>query len=296
LTIGPRVEDGELQLSAEKVDVSRLSGDAFARGNVKASWLGSAPRTDGRSAQGAAAFGGQGPAHVVASEAQLHEATGEATFRGQVRLWQQGNSISAPVLVLDRTRQTLVARSATVADPVRVVLVSAANLGLDSVAGAKNGNAAPTATPPGPSVIRVRGSDLKYSEAERKVVMHSRDPGGVVAETGTSTSTSSEVELLLLPPGNHAAKDGGSAQVDRMTARGDVTVSSQGRRGTGEQLVYTSETGNYVMTGTAAAPPKVTDPSHGTVTGEALVFNSRDDSVSIEGGGQQTTTNTTAPK
>ena len=61
--------------------------------------------------------------------------------------------------------------------------------------------------------------------------------GPVVAETPTATSTSNEVELLLLPPGNHAGKDGGQAQVDKMTARGHVVVTSQDRRGTGEQLV-----------------------------------------------------------
>ena len=49
------------------------------------------------------------PAHVIAAEAQLRQATGEATFRGQARLWQGANSISAPVIVLERTRQTLVA-------------------------------------------------------------------------------------------------------------------------------------------------------------------------------------------
>jgi len=40
----------------------------------------------------------------------------------------------------------------------------------------------------------------------------------------------------------------------------------------------------------------MTDPQRVTVTGEALIFHSRDDSVSIEGGGQKTTTDTTAPK
>jgi lipopolysaccharide export system protein LptA len=81
-----------------------------------------------------------------------------------------------------------------------------------------------------------------------------------------------------------------------MTARGHVTITSQDRKGSGEQLVYSSGTGEYVLTGTAAAPPRMTDPAHGTVSGEALIFNSRDDSVSIEGGGRKTTTETTAPK
>jgi lipopolysaccharide export system protein LptA len=80
-----------------------------------------------------------------------------------------------------------------------------------------------------------------------------------------------------------------------MTSSGHVVVTSQGRRGIGEKLVYTSDTGNYVLTGTAEAPPRITDPVRGTVTGEALVFNSHDDSVSIMGGGRQTTTITTVP-
>jgi lipopolysaccharide export system protein LptA len=81
-----------------------------------------------------------------------------------------------------------------------------------------------------------------------------------------------------------------------MTARGHVVVTSGGRRGTGEQLVYTGESGEYVLTGTAAAPPRMTDAARGYVSGEALIFHSRDDSVSIEGGGQRTTTETRTPK
>ncbi|MGB7548003.1 MAG: hypothetical protein WBM14_09665, partial [Terracidiphilus sp.] len=145
-------------------------------------------------------------------------------------------------------------------------------------------------------VIRIRGGDLKYSAAERKVVIEGGAAGSVVAETADATTVAAEVELVLLPPGNHAGKDGAAAQVDRMTARGHVDIRAQGRRGTGEQLVYSSETGDYVLTGTAAAPPRMTDPARGSVTGEALIFNSRDDSVSIEGGGRKTTTETTAPR
>jgi lipopolysaccharide export system protein LptA len=69
-----------------------------------------------------------------------------------------------------------------------------------------------------------------------------------------------------------------------MTSSGKVQVNSQGRRGTGEQLTYSGDTGEFVLTGTASNPPLITDPARGTVTGEALIFHSRDDSVSIEGG------------
>jgi len=40
----------------------------------------------------------------------------------------------------------------------------------------------------------------------------------------------------------------------------------------------------------------MTDPARGSVSGEALIFRGRDDSVSVEGGGNRTTTQTTSPK
>ncbi len=292
LTLSPRVEDGALQLTADKVDISRASGNAFARGNVKASWTDAVAGNNGRGArsavsQGSVALGGQGPAHVIAAEAELHQATGEATFRGQARLWQQANSIAAPEIVLDRQRQTLVARTTDLGTPVRAVLVSTATPEAGNDAGKQKGRSSQ------PAVIRVRGGDFKYSDVERIAVMRSGILASVVADTSTAISSSDQVEVALLPAGKGAQ---GQAQVDHMTARGHVVLTSEGRRGTGEQLVYTSATNEYVLTGTATEPPKMNDPARGTVSGEALIFGGRDDSVSVEGGGSKTMTQTTAPR
>ncbi|UWZ83497.1 hypothetical protein [Occallatibacter riparius] len=281
LTQSPRIDDAALQLTADRLDVSQSSGDAFARGNVKATWLDETRR--GKTAQGGLAFGGQGPAHVIAAEAQMHRDTGEATFRGGARLWQDANSVAAPVIVLNQSRQTLVARSAA-GQPVNLVLLSGSQAGKAKTKGS------------GPSVVRVRAGDLKYSGAERKALLRAGAVGQVVAETAEATTSSNEVELVLFPPGNHAGPDGASAQVDHLTAIGNVVVTSNGRRGTGERLVYSGDNGQYVLTGTAGAPPRMTDPVRGSVTGEALIFNSRDDSVSIEGQGHKTLTQTVAPK
>jgi lipopolysaccharide export system protein LptA len=333
LTMSPRVVNGGMDLTAEKMDVSQQSGDAFAHGDVKATWTGAAAggkanndgarggtRSDGagkndagdKTSGGGVTLGGKGPAHVVAAEAQLNQSSGEATFHGHARLWQQTNFVSGPVIVLNQHLQTLVATSSDPAEPVRVVMLSAG--GTDTGRGANGNGAAQSAgqagasnaggQPATPSVIRVRGGELRYSDAERRAVMHGGTLGAVVAETGTATSSSDAVELLLMPAGNHDASgapalngqaQGGQAQVDQMKATGHVVLTSQGRRGTGEQLVYTGATGEYVLTGSAGAPPKMSDPEHGTVTGEALIFDSRDDRVRIEGGGRETETDTTAP-
>jgi lipopolysaccharide export system protein LptA len=309
LTMNPRIVKGGLELTAEKVDVSQQSDEAFAHSNVKATWTGGGPNgngSQGGTGQGNVALGGNGPAHVIANEAQVNNLTGEATFRGRARLWQQANSVAGPEIVLNQQLQTLTARTGDAADPVRAVLLNAGSPGTGNTHGqSPAGNAA--AKPAAPSVIRVRGGDLKYSAAEHRAVMHGGVAGVVVAETGTATSTSDTVELLLIPAGKgdsgvgpaqggQAQSAGGQAQVDRMTATGRVVLTSEGRRGTGQQLVYSGVTGDYVLTGTAAAPPRMTAPGQGNVTGEALIFHSRDDSVSIEGGGHQTRTETTAPQ
>lgn len=291
LTGSPRVQNGDLEMSADKIDLSRATGQAFAHGNVKATWLNSAAKPQQK--QDGGILGGNGPAHVVAAEAEMNQQTGETTFRGAARLWQLGNSIAAPVLVLNRQKQSLAAHATEVANPVRAVLVNA------------NQKAANSA----PAVIRVRGGEFFYSDAERRALMQSGSIGPVVAETPSANSTSDQVELFLVPAAGktgseqpvrqaipNASATGGVSQVDRMIARGHVILISQTRRATGEEMVYTGQTGDYVLTGTAAVPPQMTDPLHGKVTGEALIFHSRDGSVSIEGGGHRTTTQTHTPK
>jgi lipopolysaccharide export system protein LptA len=286
LTVNPRVNDGGMELTADRLDVSQESGDAFAHGNVKATWL----DTGGANASGAANLGGKGPAHMVAAEAQLHQPTGEATFRGQARLWQQDNSVNAPLIVIDRQKQTLVAKTTNPSDPVITVLLSATQ---------STNHASSKASQTGaPSVVRVRGGDLWYSETERKAVMRAAPLTAVTAQSNGVESASEQVELYLTPAGaaRPAAGNAAAAQVERMNAVGHVVLTSQDRRGTGEKLAYTGQSGEYVLTGTPSAAPRLTDPQRGSVTGSALIFNSRNDSVSIEGAGRQTTTETTAPK
>jgi lipopolysaccharide export system protein LptA len=307
LTINPRVEYEELQLTAQKVDVSRQSGDAFAHGDVKATWINTRPVNSGGASEGTTndvgsgglALGGSGPAHVISAEAELNESTGEVTFRGHARLWQLANSVSAPVIQLNQHLQTLTAQSSSPSEPVRVVLLSAG--GPSSPSGTA---ASPKHSVTGsigvrtaaPEVIRVRGGDLWYSEAELRAVMHGGSLGAVIAETGTANTSSDQLDLRLMPATNQAGEPSGQTQVDQITASGHVMLTSAGRKGSGEQLAYSSVTGKYVLTGTSAAPPKMTDPARGTVTGAALIFDTHDDSVSIEGGGRETITETTAPE
>jgi lipopolysaccharide export system protein LptA len=303
LTLSPRIDSGQSQIAADKIDLTRQSGEAFAHGNVKATYFPPGDQAAANAADaGAATLGGRAPSHIVASDAEMNQSAGTATFRGHARLWQLANSISAPVIVLDRQRQMLTAQTTSAADPVTAVLLSAGSA-LEPASDAtvlkpgESGNRSAGAKTAAPQVIRVRGGAFTYSDAEHRAVMRGGVLGKVTAATSTATSTSNQVELLLMPGARGSAPgSAGEAQVDRMTASGHVILTSQDRIGAGDQLVYSGESGDYVLTGSPNALPKMTDPARGSVTGAALIFHSRDDSVSIEGGAQETETVTTAPK
>jgi lipopolysaccharide export system protein LptA len=310
----PRLKDGALDMTSNQMMFSRATGDALATGDVKASWVaaaeGSAAGATGALLSGTSLLGGSaggnGPIHAVAPVAELHQATEEVIFRGAVsdtqsgmqpRLWQGANSIAAPTITLNRQKQTLFALARGAANPVRTVLLSNTSM--------KGGPAKSRSD--APSLIRLRSGDLRYSEGERVAFLNAGSVGSVTAETtgsgGAATVVSQQAEVHLLPAGVHgqtvkatSLSGGSNSSVDSMTALGHVTVDWPGRRGTGEKLVYQSEDSTFTLTGTAAVPPTITDQVRGTVTGSALIFHSRDDSVTVEGDGGKTVTETHTPK
>ena len=326
LTGTPRVRDGALEMTADRIDFARATGDAFAHGDVRASWIGAGPQP-GASLLGADRPGssGNGPVHAIAAEAELHQATEEVIFREtqssaasghaeiQPRLWQSVNSVAAPVIVLNRQKMTLTAEASGKANPVRTVLVSnpptpasangAAGSGVGSSPRSKQGE---------PSVIRILSGDLHYSDGERLALFHSGSVGSVTAETtgtgGASTVVSHEAEVKLQPqgarsapgiapgPAHSAADPAANSSIDRLTALGHVTVDWPDRRGTGEKLVYLSEDGTYTLTGTSSVPPRIVDQARGTVTGSALIYHSGDKSVTVQGDGGKTETETRSKK
>jgi len=311
LSGSPRVVDGGLDMTAAQIDFARESGNVFARGDIKASWINAGKQLSLAPSPmpGAALLensgpNASGPIHAIAPEAEVHQTTqqvifsaGSAKGANLPRLWQGASSISAPLITLNRQKQTLTAEG-DATSPVRTVLVRT-KPGSESVSPAASKNKSE-----GPSVIRIRSGDLHYSEGERVALFHSGSIGSVTAETtgsGAATVVAQEAEVKLLPAGVHGnagnAKSGSaSSSIDRLTASGHLTVDWPDRNGTGEKLVYLSEDDTFTLTGTSAAPPRITDQARGTVTGSALIFHSRDDSVTVEGDGGKTVTNTQAPQ
>jgi lipopolysaccharide export system protein LptA len=289
----PRIRDVSGELSAAFIEMERATGNANATGGVKATYRQSSGQKQ--------PFTGTGPVHVVADHAHLDHATDLATFYGKsgelARLWQGSDSVSAPVLELSRVRATLAAHGpGGDATAVNAVFTSA-----PSNPKATPGTSAHTAQT---SVVRLQSRTLFYADADHKAVFS----GGVVAQTVSGVLHSSFMDVYFTPapapPGAHGpaspspgkTPDQQGSQVSKIVARGAVELQQPGRKGTGENLTYTAEDGKFVLSGTSATPPRLTDQVRGTVTGAALIFNDRDDSVMVSSGASKAVTQTRVAK
>ena len=286
LSGSPRIKEPNGELDAAAIEVARLTGNADATGGVKATY---------RQASGhpSLTFAGKGPVHVVADHAHLDHAKDLTTFYGtageQARLWQESDSVAAPVLELSRTQATLSAHGNNgEATAVHAVFTSAPH----TTKGALPGRAA------GPSVVRLQSKTLVYAENDHKATFN----GGVTAQTPNGVLHAGAMDIYLSPAaaGQQPAADlnskdaktnaagqpagQGGSEVSRIVARSGVVLQQSGRKGTGEELNYTAQDGKFVLTGTSEAPPHMTDDARGAVTGASLIFNDRDDSVIVDGG------------
>lgn len=251
LTGSPVVTSDGLQMAAERIALVQTTGEAEAQGGVKGTLAQAKDATD--------------PVHVMADRGTV--SGGDAKFYGGAKpaqLWSSSGQLDAPVIEIERKSGKLLAHGAA-------GLRGAVHLSLAS-AGARSG------------VTKIDGSTLVYTPAEGSHAAHADLTGGVTLNSaGSQMSSDALVATLRNEPAAVGTVPllGGSLQT--MDATGRVRIQQPGRIGTGERLVYTVATQQYVLTGTTAAPPRIADSLRGTVTGASLIFHGGDDSVEVAG-------------
>jgi len=286
LTGNPRIAQGEgTQLSAEQIDYHRDTQNAEASGDVKATYTQTSAEPSGEH-RASPTMGGSGPVHVIADRAKLDHATNESSFygtaRAPARMWQDADSLLAPVIAIDRSKNVLKAWGEGTGDaPVVDVNFAASSSGSKRPAQA----------------TEVRSRTLVYSDGDRVADFQ----GAVMAEQGGAAIHADEARVYLKPapkPGAEkpAAKGGAGSQLDHLIATGHVVFTEPGRKGQGDKLVYTADEGKYVLTGSPSQAPSLWDRTHGTTTGAALVFWAQTDKVEVMGGKSSVVTETHVPR
>ena len=303
LTGGVKVTDAGSALWANQVTLDKATGDSQAVGGVKVDYVEDEPQGGGTNG----APGASEPTHFLADRAEMAHATQTATFHGKpVRMWRGGNQVLAPVIELAKTEKRMIARgeAGTGAQAVLVhtVLVRDAAVNLTHGGGTvMNGapdacavavkdptrdgktvtNGAPGKVGAGeqtPDVVRIASGGLVYSGISRQADF----TGGLRAETVDGTIRAAQGTAYMTDP----THDGGTVMngvpgvgvgtvpsptgsLERVVASGHVVIDQPGLEATGERLVYTATDQEFLLTGSADAPPKATG-ARGTTTGAAL--------------------------
>jgi lipopolysaccharide export system protein LptA len=283
---------------APTVIVNRQTEDAEAEGGVQAT-LQNAPgsqaakQTNAQAAAPPKPDAAPGPlTHILAASAQMHHASQLSEFRGTdaqpAKMWQDASQVQAAVLLFDGVKRTFSARPAAGGTLIHAVLVS-------NPAAPKPGQPARAA-----SVLRVASPKMDYNDLQREATF----TGGVTID-GSMGEVRGQRSVVFLspaekpnaaapaktatqpaaarPPGPGDQPNPFSGSLDRVIVLGDVQMDQPGRKGTGDELLYTAATGNYVLTGTPTKPPLVVDAQQGNVTGTTLLFGDAGSTIVVAG-------------
>jgi lipopolysaccharide export system protein LptA len=275
LTGSPRVVDGGMTTTAQKIRMNRATGDALAEGNVKSTYSDLKAQPDG------GLLASSDPIHVTSRSMTAHRSPAIAVYTGDARLWQDANIVEAPTLQFDRDHRSLFARGDDRGDDQReaqgtFLERSAQPVSTVLVQVNKTGKVTP---------VNITSARLNYADEERRISLD----GGVTAKDADATMTGQQMTVFLLPrsqskAGTNPAMPG---QVDRIIAEDKVVITEPTRHATGDRLVYTSADDKFVLTGgPLSGPPSIFDAERGKTTGDSLTFYRHDDRVLVEGRGR----------
>jgi lipopolysaccharide export system protein LptA len=258
----PRVVDGGMTTTSRSMRLNRATGDAFADGDVKSTYSELKAQPNG------ALLASSDPIHVTARTMTAHSTPAVALYTGDARLWQNANVIQAPAIEFDRNHRSVLAQGSPT-QPVSTVLVQTE----------KSGKVTP---------VKITSARLSYTDGERKA--HFED--SVQAKGAELTITANVMDVFLQPRNQDASNQSltGTGKIDHIIAREQVVITQPGRRGMGDQLVYTTADDKFVLTG---GSPSIFDAEHGQITGVSLTLFRHDGRVLVEGNNTSPTVTTT---
>jgi lipopolysaccharide transport protein LptA len=232
--------DGQV-LKAKQIEFAPRAQTARATGAVIAQLVGKG-KGGGATADGTNLFPSQKPVFVNADELTMRQQQKIAQFSGNVRAWQENNTILSNELLVQGSGDQITARG-----NVRTVLYNT-----DSEAGRK--------TP-----MQSTSEQLVARRNDRRVELI-----GNVSITDETRNLKSEKATLFLDA---------NRKVERMEAETAVNIveSATGRKGTGDKAVYHVDKKMVYVFGN---PATISDPK-GNVSGQQIVFDVAKDRVQV---------------
>lgn len=273
----PVASDGASRTTAKRMAFNQQSGALEATGDVVSTYLSGGEQN--------AVNLGDGTAHISSDALSGSAKSGQITYTGHVRLWQGESVLEADRIDLWRDDKKMQASGNVVA-----VFPQSGGATIPDFAkpGTKPGKSS------GPTLWKIHAPLLTYfadrgmAHLEGGVVassdqgtLHSRTLdvylGGSPAKTGGKQSATA----VAAQPGrlSDVTNFGGTRELDRVIARGNVVVEQGARKGVAEQAEYTASDGKFVLSG---GSPTVTDGSSNSATGSSLTFYVASDTILVD--------------
>ncbi len=264
-----RVWDETSLTTADLLILDEKQDRLHAEGNVTSTHL-DKPATG--QAPSDALFDSGKPMHATAQKFDSEQRNHVLHYRGSARLWQDGNSVQAQEIDLDREEKTLHARGG-----VSSVLLEQQPA---SEPGSSSGQAADAGKPAPSRLVTISSDSLLYTDDDHRAFY----TGQVVLRRERMTIRAGELEAVLRPQG--AAREKGESRLERALARSKVEIVETAaekrapRKAHAEQAEYTSGEEKVVLRG---GVPTLEQPDHGFTRGAELTYYIDDDRLLVNG-------------
>ena len=251
---GPRVRDDRIAIEADTIDVTLEGRAMIAAGSVKTRL--------NASATAPGLLNREQPANVSADRLEYEGGAQRAVYTGAAQLWQGDTAIRAERLTVDQARGSLLA----------------------------SGGARSTLALEGGASVG-RADEIRYDDETRAITYEGiAPPLATASKTPPAAGTAAKGAPAQLsgPQGDLtatrivAALAPAESRLDRLEARGGVTLRQDARVATGARLTFHAADERYVMSGAPAAPVRVVEPCRET-TGNTLTFFKSIDRIVVDG-------------
>jgi lipopolysaccharide export system protein LptA len=239
----PVVWDSRARTKALEIDSDTRNDISFSRGKTATTYY-SQEQTNGATPFAKT----KSPVYIVSDRAEFRHLAGVAIYTGNARTWQDDNFVRADKITLYRDNKRMEGDG-----HVQSALYQARR---------KSQTGASEVVP-----AFVTSDHISYTDPER--LLHYE--GSVDIKQGTDRITGGVADIYLLKETN---------EVEKTIARQAVVLTQPGRKGSGEEALYTSADETVVLTGT---PARVEDTEQGTSEGARLTLYLRDSRVVADG-------------
>jgi lipopolysaccharide export system protein LptA len=247
----PSMRNDQIAIDAATIQVVLDGPKVHAAGAVRSTLQ---PAPDGSDRKTPSMFKDDQPVSVTADDLKYDGAADRATYAGNAQLWQGETTIKAATIAIDEKTGDLTAGGEPVA--TTTVLMQTAKDG-------KKERSPATA----------KSKELRYDEAARRAIYS----GDAYVNGPQGELRAVRIELYLKPSGD---------ELERVEAYEGVSLTEQGRKTTGDHLIYTSPNEQYVVVG---KPMKIVDECGGVTEGRRLTYLKGTDRIVVDGSEQMRT-------